>query len=109
MGVLWTAAWCGQEVAWHERMGWKAVVGLRGDPVEELLECMAHLSDRVEQKPSAVMYTGWYRQLVADEVEALAVVGTEVVGEHVLVVVGEDGSVHSLGAVVVEAAHFALD
>ena len=41
--------------------------------------------------------------------EAQAVVGTEAVGEHLLVVVGEDGSVHSLGAVVEEAAHFALD
>ena len=49
--------------------------------------------------------------------EAQAVVRTEavgehmlvVVGEHVLVVVGEDGSVHSLGAVVEKVAHFALD
>ena len=41
--------------------------------------------------------------------EAQAVVGTEAVGEYVLVMVGEDDSVHSLGAVVEEAAHFALD
>ena len=61
MGVLWTAAWCGQEVAWHERMGWEAVVGLRRDPVEELLECMAHLSDQVGRKPNGVMYTGSYQ------------------------------------------------
>ena len=61
MGVLWTAAWCGQEVAWHERMGREAVVGLREDPVEELLECMAHLSDQVGRKPNGVMYMGWYQ------------------------------------------------
>ena len=35
--------------------------GLRGDPVEELLECMAHLSDQVGRKPNGVMYTGWYQ------------------------------------------------
>ena len=68
MGVLWTAAWYDQEVAWHECMGREAVVGLRGgDPVEELLECMAHLSDQVGRKPSGAMCSGWYRQLVADE------------------------------------------
>ena len=109
MGVLWTKAWCGQVVACHERMGREVVVDLRGvDPVEELLACLVHLSDRVEQKPSGAMCTGWYRQLVADE-EVQAVVGTEAVAEHVLVVVGEDGSVHSLAAVMVEAAHFTLD
>ena len=36
--------------------------GLRGgDPAEELLECMAHLSDQVGRKPSGAMYTGWYQ------------------------------------------------
>ena len=42
------AARCGQEVAWHERME-----GLpKEDLVEELLECMTHLCDQVERKPS---------------------------------------------------------
>ena len=53
MGVLWMAARCGQEVAWHERMGREAVVGLRGeDLVEGSLECMARLSDQVERESS---------------------------------------------------------
>ena len=87
MGVLWMAARCGQEVAWHERMGREAVVGLRGeDLVEESLECMTCLFDQVECEPSRVMYTDWHRQLAADEAEVQAIVGTEAVGEHVLVV-----------------------
>ena len=32
------------------------------------------------------MNTGWHRQLAADEAEVQAIVGTEAVGEHVLVV-----------------------
>ena len=43
------AARCGQEVAWHGRTGRKAS---KGDLVEELVECMTHLYDRVERKPS---------------------------------------------------------
>ena len=35
---------------------------------------------------------GWYQQLVADEVEAQAVVKAEVVRKHLLVVVGRESS-----------------
>ena len=82
------AARCGQEVAWHERMG-----GLpKEDLVEELLECMTHLCDQVERKPSGVIHNGWYQQLVADEVEVHAVVRAEVARKHLLVVVGRESS-----------------
>ena len=44
-----------------------------------------------------MIHKSWYQQLAADEVEVQAVVGAEVVGEHLLVVVGRESSVWQSG------------